>query len=108
VTFPKTDFDSSEAKLTTLLASELGANSGNWIETSETQPATLPSTRFTAARQLAYRASQEARGASPEEQYASFFEREEIGPTLAGELIRRYHQKRAGDCVPDLGEISVT
>ena len=52
----------------------------------------LPSTRFTAARQFAYRASQDARGALAEDQYASFFERGEISSTLAGELyagIRR-------------------
>jgi hypothetical protein len=108
VAFPKTDFDTSEAKLTTLLASELGANPGNWLETSETMAGRLPSTRFTAARQLAYRASQDARGALPEDQYASFFERGEIGPTLAGELVRRYQEKRArGHWVPDVGDLSV-
>jgi len=108
VTFPKTDFDSSAGKLTTLLASELGANPGNWLETSHAAAGALPSTRFTAARLLAYRASQEARGALPEDQYQSFFERGEIGPALAGELVRRYQQKRAaGHWVPDVGDVSV-
>jgi hypothetical protein len=108
VTFPKTDFDTIDAKLTELLASELGANPGNWQETDSTGTA-LPATRFTAARQLAYRASQEARGALAEDRYTSFFERGEIDPALAGELVRRYQQKRtAGHWVPDVGEVSVT
>ena len=90
-----------------LLASELGANPGNWVETSETA-AGLPSTRFTAARQLAYRASQETRGALTEDRYASFFERGEISSTLAAELVRRYQEKRArGHWVPDVGELTI-
>ncbi len=108
VTFPQTNFDSSEGRLTALLASELGANPGNWVETSDGATPSLPATRFTAARQLAYRASQEARGALPEDHYTSYFERGEIGPTLAGELVRRYQQKRAaGHWVPDVGDMSV-
>jgi len=106
VTFPKVNPDTAEAKLTALLASELGANPGNWDETPEGPPPALPATRFTAARQLAYRASQQARHALPDESYASFFERGEIGPALAAELIRRYQQKRAaGHWVPDVGEL---
>jgi hypothetical protein len=108
VTFPKTDFDSTEARLTALLASELGANPGNWQET-DSPAAPLPATRFTAARQLAYRASQEARGALADDHYQSFFERGELSSTLAEELVRRYQQKRvAGHWVPDVGEISIT
>jgi hypothetical protein len=107
VTFPKIDPDSIEAKLTALLASELGANPGNWDETPEGGRPDLPATRFTAARQLAYRASQQARGVLPEERYASFFERGEISPELGAELIRRYQQKRAaGHWVPDVGELA--
>ena len=107
VTFPTTDFESTPARLTELLASELGANPGNWQET-DTPASSLPATRFTAARQLAYRASQEARGALAEDLYQSFFERGEISPTLASELVRRYQQKRAaGHWVPDVGEISI-
>jgi hypothetical protein len=107
VTFPKTDFDTTEARLTELLASELGANPGNWQEADSTgRP--LPATRFTAARQLAYRASQESRGALAEDRYTSFFERGEIDPALAGELVRRYQHKRtAGHWVPGVGEISI-
>jgi hypothetical protein len=108
VTFPKTDFDTTAAKLTTLLASELGANPGNWDEIPGGRTATLPSTRFTAARQLVYRASQQARRALPEESYAAFFDHGIIGPELAGELVRRYQQKRAaGHWVPDVGEVSI-
>ena len=47
VTFPKIDPNSVEAKLTALLASELGANPGNWQETAEEATAPLPATRFT-------------------------------------------------------------
>jgi hypothetical protein len=107
VIFPKTDFDTTEARLTELLASELGANPGNWQETDSTGTS-LPATRFTAARELAYRASQESRGALAEDRYTSFFDRGEIDPALAGELVRRYQHKRtAGHWVPDVGEISI-
>jgi hypothetical protein len=107
VVFPRTDPGSVPARLVALLASELGANPGNWQETPDETAARLPATRFTAARQLAYRASQAARGVLPEEQYASFFERGEISADLAKELIRRYEAKRtAGHWVPDLGEIA--
>lgn len=106
VTFPRTDFDSQDAKLTALLASELGANPGNWDEIPGGRGSALPSTRFTAARQLAYRASQDARHALPDDRYATFFERGTIGPELAAELVRRYQQKRAtGQWVPDVGEL---
>ena len=108
VTFPKIDADALPTKLIALLASELGANPGNWDEAPEGRP-DLPSTRFTAARQLAYRASQQARGALPDERYASFFDRGEVEPELATELVRRYHEKRAArHWVPDVGEIALT
>ena len=107
VVFPRTDPDTVPARLVALLASELGANPGNWQETPDDTGARLPSTRFTAARQLAYRASQQARQVLPEAQYASFFERGEVAPALATELVRRYQAKRAaGHWVPDLGELS--
>jgi hypothetical protein len=106
VTFPETDPNALPTKLTALLASELGANPGNWDETPDGSPA-LPATRFTAARFLAYRASQEARKALSAERYASFFERGEISAALAGELVRRYQEKRAaGHWVPDVGELA--
>ena len=108
VTFPKTDFDSTEGKLTELLASELGANPGNWLETPGSTGDALPATRFTAARQLSYRTSQAARGALTDDRYNSFFERGEIGAALAAELVRRYQQKRAaGHWVPNVGDLTV-
>ena len=108
VTFPRVDPDAREVKLTALLASELGANPGNWLETPDGTGASLPSTRFTAARFLAYRASQKNRGALSDESYAAFFERGEIGPDLARELVRRYEAKRAaGHWVPDVGELAL-
>ena len=108
VTFPKTDFDSIDGKLTELLASELGANPGNWLETPGSTGDALPATRFTAARQLAYRASQAARGALADERYHSFFERGEISAGLAAELVRRYQHKRAaGHWVPNVGDVTL-
>ncbi len=105
VTFPRVDPETIGAKLTALLASELGANPGNWQETPDSVPE-LPATRFTAARFLAYRASQQNRGVLPEESYAAFFERGDISPDLTKELIRRLDAKRAaGHWVPDVGEL---
>ncbi len=105
VTFPKSDPTTREARLTALLASELGANAGNWDETPDGPRAALPATRFTAARSLAYRESQKNRDALPEEAYASFFTDGAISDALSHELIRRYRDKRAaGHWVPDLGE----
>jgi hypothetical protein len=44
VTFPKIDPDAMETKLIALLASELGANPGNWQETPDEAQASLPAT----------------------------------------------------------------
>ena len=107
VAFPQVNLDARPAKLTALLASELGANPGNWQEApDDSGDADLPSTRFTAARALAYRASQKHRGALPEESYQSFFEKGEVGDALAATLIARYKEKRAArQWVPDLGDL---
>ena len=76
------------------------------MEAADDEGTALPATRFTAARKLAYRASQRNRGALAEEAYASFFDRGEIDGTLAAELIRRYAAKRvAGHWVPDVGDV---
>jgi hypothetical protein len=108
VTFPRTDPNAIGSKLTALLASELGANQGNWDETSEGPRPELPATRFTAARWLAYRTSQRGRDALPDDSYRSFFDSGEVGPELARTLVRRYHEKRAaGHWVPDVGDVSV-
>jgi hypothetical protein len=92
-----------------LLASEMGADPGNWIQDDPSEPASeLPATEFTAARFFAYRNSQKERDALPEESYKCFFEQGEIPPELAKELIRRYNQKRsAGHAVPEVGEVAV-
>jgi len=106
VTFPRIDPDATVAKLTALLASEMGANPGHWDEMPDGPRADLPATEFTAARALVYRKSQDGRGALPEEAYASFFSSGEIGPALAAELIRRYNEKRAaGHNVPSIGPL---
>jgi hypothetical protein len=109
VTFPVTAPDSAQAKLQALLAAEMGANPGNWIEDDRgTSAPGLPATEYTAARFLAYRVSQRLRNALSDDVCASFFDRGEIGPALAGDLVRRYQQKRAaGHNVPDVGEIAV-
>ncbi len=105
VVFPQTT-ESRESKLIALLASELGANPGNWQETTDPAAGKLPSTRFTAARFLAYRLSQQHRRALPDESYRSFFAKGEISDTLATTLIARYKEKQAArQWVPDLGPL---
>jgi hypothetical protein len=110
VTFPQADPAAMETKLTALLATEMGANQGNWIEEDRGAAVPdLPATEYTAARFLAYRVSQRMRQALPETQYASFFEHGAIEPALATELLRRYHVKRAaGHGSPDVGSLSPT
>ena len=106
VAFPQVKSEARESKLIALLASELGANPGNWQETPEASAGELPSTRFTAARFLAYRLSQQHRQALPEESYRTFFEKGEISEALAATLIARYKEKQAaGQWVPDLGQL---
>ena len=110
VTFPAADPAATETKLVALLATEMGANQGNWIEDDRGGAVSdLPATEYTAARFLAYRVSQRIRHALPEAQYASFFEHGTIEPALATELLRRYQQKRAsGHGAPDVGAVSTT
>jgi hypothetical protein len=94
VTFPKLDAADADAPLWAALASEIGANAGNWIaDTGNTIPE--PGTEFTCARKLAYRNSQAGRGALPEADYAHVFGGEPIGPTLTAELQRRRAAKDA-------------
>ena len=49
VTFPRVDPDSRPSRLIALLASELGANPGNWVEAADDDGTRLPATRFTAS-----------------------------------------------------------
>jgi hypothetical protein len=110
VTFPVAAPDAMDTKLQALLAAEMGANQGNWIEDDRgSSSSDLPATEFTAARFLAYRVSQRLRNALSDDAYASFFDKGEITPALAAELVRRYQQKRAaGHDVPDVGEVGVS
>ena len=106
VAFPQIKTETRESKLIALLASELGANPGNWQETTDAPAGELPATRFTAARFLAYRLSQQHRRALPEADYRSFFEKGVISDALAATLIARYKEKQAaGQWVPDLGQL---
>jgi hypothetical protein len=94
VTFPRIDAADVDTPLWAALASELGANAGNWIaDTGNTIPE--PGTEFTCARKLAYRNSQAGRSALPEADYAHVFGGQPIGPTLAAELQRRRAAKDA-------------
>jgi hypothetical protein len=110
VAFQAADPAAMETKLVALLASEMGANQGNWIEDDRGGAAPdLPATEYTAARFLAYRVSQRMRHALPEAQYASFFEHGTIEPALASELLRRYQAIRAaGDGQLAVGDLSIT
>jgi hypothetical protein len=109
VTFAAADPAARETKLVALLATEMGANQGNWIEDDRGAQPDLPATKYTAARLLAYRVSQRQRKALPEAQYASFFEHGVVEPALAAELMNRYHAKRsARHGAPDVGELPAT
>ena len=92
VRFPKTDPDSEEARLWAILATEMGANPGNWIHDKE-DSIKEPATEFGAARKIAYQRSQEGRGALEPRWYQSVFETARIGPELAHELRRRREEK---------------
>ena len=108
VVFPQTDPGTKEAKLTALLAAEMGANPGNWVrDKSGGDSAQCPATRFTAGRLLVYKKSQVGRDALPEEAYSSYFSGSgAIDDELAAELIRRYNEKREmGHDFFDVGEI---
>jgi hypothetical protein len=94
LTFPKIDAADADGPLWATLASELGANAGNWVADSGNTIAE-PGTEFTCARKLAYRNSQAGRGALPEADYAHVFGGAPIGPALAAELQRRRAAKDA-------------
>lgn len=92
--FPQIAPDSEEATLWAALAAEMGANPGNWVRDKQDSIA-LPGTEFGAARQIAYRKSQEGRGVLPPAAYADVFRTGQIGEALAAELLRRRAVKRA-------------
>jgi hypothetical protein len=90
ITFPRTGTD---AELWAILASEMGANSGNWVCDRENS-IPEPDTEFGNARTIAYRLSQQGRGALDPGQYRSVFETGTIAPDLVQDLIRRRDKKR--------------
>lgn len=96
VTFPRTDPDFEEAKLWAILATEMGANQGNWVHNKENS-IREPATEFGAARKIGYQISQKGRGALDPQAYQSVFASGQIPPDLAAELTRRRDEKeRAG------------
>ncbi len=94
VRFPQTDLDSEEALLWALLATEMGANPGNWVHDRD-DTIREPASRFTCARKIGYGLSQKGRGALAPEVYREIFTSGEIGPELAAELARRAASKAA-------------
>jgi len=93
ITFPRTDDNSEQDQLWADLASEMGANPGNWVRDRENS-IPEPGTEFTCARKLAYRKSQKGRDVLPEAAYAHVFARGEIDGNLAGELKSRRAKKK--------------
>ena len=95
LTFEQADPDSRESRLLALLASEMGANPGNWVGTRTSDPR-VPGTTFTAARQHGYALSQRTREALPASALNSFFSSGgRIGAALELELLRRHHAKQS-------------
>jgi hypothetical protein len=92
IVFPQADPDAEESKLWAMLASEMGANPGNWIADAEGR-IQEPATEFAVARKIAYQKSQQGRNALPPSSYQSVFQGAPIGPQLAEELRRRRQQK---------------
>lgn len=93
VIFPRVDAASEDAQLWAALAAELGANAGNWVADAGNTIAE-PGTEFTCARKLAYRRSQQGRGALADATYAHVFRGDAIGAALTTELRRRRDAKR--------------
>jgi len=92
VTFPQADLASEEAMLWAALASEMGANPGNWVHNRDGSGAE-PATQFGVARKIAYGISQAGRNALAPESYQAVFTTGRIDPELAQELRRRREEK---------------
>jgi len=96
IKFPKTILDSEEAKMWAILASEMGANPGNWVHNKE-NTIKEPATEFEVARKIAYQKSQEGRDALAPHLYRSVFDTGQISSDLAQELTkRRMEKEKAG------------
>ena len=92
VIFPQSDPDSEEAILLGILATEMGANPGNWVHDRD-DTIKEPATEFGTARKLAYQMSQAGRGALEPDSYQTVFETGRISQDLAKELRRRRDAK---------------
>ena len=92
IIFPKTDLEFEEAAVWAILASEIGANPGNWVH-DKANSIKEPATAFGTARKIAYRISQEGRNALKQNAYESVFVTGQISPDLAQELKRRRAEK---------------
>ncbi len=92
VVFAQTDADSENARLWAILATEMGANPGNWVA-DKLNSIQQPASEFGVARKIAYQKSQEGRGALEPTFYQSVFSTAQIPPELAQELKRRYDMK---------------
>ena len=92
ITFPKTNLDSEEAKMWAILATEIGANPGNWVHNKD-NTIKEPATEFGVARKIAYQKSQEGRGVLDPERYRSVFETGQISQDLVQELTKRRDKK---------------
>ncbi len=92
VVFPQADLDSENARLWAILATEMGANPGNWIA-DKPNSIQQPASEFGVARKIAYQKSQEGRGALEPKFYQSVFSTTQITPELAQELKRRHDAK---------------
>jgi hypothetical protein len=88
IVFPKTDLDSEAARLWAILATEMGANPGNWIADKQNS-IEQPASEFGVARKIAYQKSQEGRSALEPNFYESVFRTAQITSELAKELKRR-------------------
>lgn len=93
VSFDRVDPESEEAQLWAILASEMGANPGNWVH-DKGDSIGEAATEFGSARKIAYRLSQEGRGALETKWYRSVFETGQISLDLAQELKRRREAKQ--------------
>ena len=94
LTFPQADLASEDAQLWAALTIEMGVNPTHWI-TSAQGDSIDPGTEFGCARKVAYRLSQEGRGALPDALFAHVFRGEPMGEPLAAELRRRRAAKAA-------------
>ncbi len=90
--FPQTDLDSEDARLWAILATEMGANPGNWVA-DKLNSIQQPASEFGVARKIAYQKSQEGRSALEPNFYQSVFSTAQITPELAQELKRRHNTK---------------